>query len=81
MYKMTFQISSSERKFSQIGMAEFHGCDSGGRPGPPLAMRQKTYDSCNWAMVPTSTKFAGEGMNPWAKCPVPSRLSPWQGQF
>ena len=39
-YMMTCQICSSVSRSSQAGMTEFHGVDSLGRPGPPLAMRQ-----------------------------------------
>jgi hypothetical protein len=42
MKMMTDQISSSVRKSSQTGIAECQGVPSTGRPGPPLATRQKT---------------------------------------
>ena len=54
MKMMTDQISSSVKKSSQTGMAEFHGAPSLGSPGPPLAIRQKTKLSVSWAIVPTS---------------------------
>jgi len=47
-----------------MGIAEFHGVPSFGRPGPPLAMRQNTKLSVSCAMVPLSVKSAGAGLNP-----------------
>src|SRR3989441_13054807 len=75
---MTCQICSSVRRSSHAGIAELHGVDSLGNPGPPLAIRQKRYDSCSIAIVPGSSKFAGGGVSAEAKSPWPSRLSPGQ---
>ena len=73
---VTAQISSSERKASHAGIAEFHGVPSFGSPGPPFAMRQNTKLSVSCAMVPLSVKSAGAGLNPCAKWPAPFRRSP-----
>ena len=75
---MTFQMPSSPSRSSQAGMTEFQGVDSFGRPGPPLAIRQKRNASWSMAIVPGSVKLAGSGLKTWAKWPLPSRLSPWQ---
>src|SRR6266853_104515 len=78
--RITDQISRSVRKSSHTGIAEFHGAPSRGSPGPPFATRQNTKLSVSWAIVPLSWKFAGSGLNPTAKCPCPSRWSPWHGR-
>jgi hypothetical protein len=53
--------------FSHTGMAESQGVEASGNPGPPFAMRQNKKDSDNWAIVPGSWKFAGDGLKPLAK--------------
>src|SRR6266852_3553426 len=78
--RITDQISRSVRKSSHTGIAEFHGVPSRGSPSPPFATRQNTKLSVSWAIVPLSWKFAGSGLNPTAKCPWPSRWSPWHGR-
>src|SRR5438874_1721699 len=58
---ITCQICSSVRRSSQAGIAEFHGVDSRGSPGPPFAIRQKRYASWSIAIVRGSWKSAGGG--------------------
>src|SRR3989304_191272 len=59
---MTFQISSSLSRSSQAGITEFQGVDSFGRPGPPLAIRQKRNAPWSIAMVPGAGEVAGGGL-------------------
>ena len=59
MKMMTDQISSSVRKSSHAGMAEFQGPPSLGSPGPPFAIRQNTKGSTSCAMVSILDPAAG----------------------
>ena len=49
-----------------------------GKPGPPLAIRQKRNVSRNMAIAPWSAKLVGIGSRPCTNMPLPARLSPWQ---
>ena len=51
MKSVTFHTCSSVRKSANAGIAESHGVAPAGRPFHPVAIRQKTYDSGNWAIV------------------------------